>query len=80
MDLAEIEERLVAGEELKVKYKYPYEDSNKHGIRTDKLLDVSLELNRFYTKFRGESPIWLDVEEVIEVTLDDGVYEDVRPQ
>ena len=79
MDLASIEQRLVAGEELKVKYRYPFEDSNKHGIRTDKLLDVSLELRRFYTKFRGESPIWLDIGEVIEVTPDDGVYEDFKP-
>lgn len=79
MDLAEIEQRLVAGEELKVKYKYPCENSSRHAVRTDKLLDVSLELNRFYTKFRGESPIWLDIEEVIEVTADDGVYEDFKP-
>ena len=79
MDLASIEERLVAGEELKVKYQYPCEDSHKHGIRTDKLLDVSLELNRFYTKFRGEKPIWLDIHEIIEITPDDGVYEDFKP-
>ena len=79
MDLAAIEQRLVAGEELKVKYQYPFEDSNKHGVRTDKLLDVSLELNRFYTKFRGEKPIWLDIEEVLEITPDDGVYEDFKP-
>ena len=79
MDLAEIEQRLVAGEEFKVKYRYPCEDSNKHGIRTDKLLDVSLELNRFYTKFRGEKAIWLDIEEVVEVTRDDGIYEEFRP-
>ena len=84
MDLLSIEQRLVAGEELKVKYQYPIENpdgrSARHGVRTDKLLDVSVELNRFYTKFRGEKPIWVDIEEVIEITPDDGVYEEFKPQ
>lgn len=81
MDLASIEEKLVAGEGLKIKYRYPIKARGsatraRYGVRTDKLLDVSVELNRFYTKFRGESPIWLDAKEVIEVTPDDGVYQD----
>lgn len=85
MDLASIEERLVAGENLKVKYRYPVETRGysrrpQYGVRSDKLLDVSVELKRFYTKFRGESPIWLHAKEVLEVTPDDGVYEDFAPE
>ncbi len=85
MDLASIEERLVVGENLKVKYRYPVEARGhsrrpEYGVRSDKLLDVSVELKRFYTKFRGESPIWLDAKEVLEVSLDDGVYEDFAPE
>jgi len=81
MDIAAIEQRLVSGEELKIRYRYPIERSGrshgaKFGVRSDKLLDVSVELERFYTKFRGESPIWLDVDEVIEVVPDDGTYKE----
>lgn len=76
MDLASIEQKLVAGEALKVKYRYPMDGVGNTGVRTDKLLDVSIELNRFYTKFRGESPIWVEQDEVIEIVPDDGVYED----
>ena len=82
MDLAAIEERLVSGDELKIKYRYPVENTGRSygtqfGVRTDKLLDVSVELARFYTKFRGESPVWLSAEEVLEIIPDDGVYEEL---
>jgi len=81
MDLASIEQRLEAGEDLKIKYRYPVEagkcpSGSRHGIRSDKLLDVSVELGRFYTVFRGEVPIWIEVGEVIEIAPDDGVYMD----
>jgi len=81
MDLASIEQRLEAGECLKIKYRYPvdagkYYSSPRYGVRSDKLLDVSVELGRFYTLFRGEVPIWLEADEVLEVTPDDGVYMD----
>ena len=79
MDIAAIEQKLVSGEELKIKYKYPIETGGSShgpqvGVRTDKLSDVSIELKRFYTKFRGEAPIWVDQDEVVEITPDDGVY------
>lgn len=79
MDLAAIEERIVSGESLKIKYRYPVENTGRShgsqfGVRTDKLLDVSVELGRFYAKFRGDSPIWLSAEEVLEIAPDDGVY------
>ncbi|HUV05447.1 MAG TPA: hypothetical protein VMX94_10110 [Armatimonadota bacterium] len=81
MDLASIAQRLEAGEGLKIKYRYPIQPSDcrsgpRCGIRTDKLLDVSVELGRFYTVFRGEVPIWLEADEVLEITPDDGVYMD----
>lgn|GEM_PF-1178659 len=81
MDLPSIEQRLVNGDALKVKYRYPCQDSGQgghrtHGVRTDKLVDVSVELNRLYTLFRGVTPIWLDQEDVIEILPDDGVYEE----
>ena len=49
MDLASIAQRLEAGEGLKIKYRYPIEPSEgrsgpRYGIRTDPLLDVSVEL------------------------------------
>ena len=80
MDLASIDEKLVAGEALKIKYRYPVEDSgrgSRFGVRTDRLLDVSLDLERFYTKFRGDEPIWVSAEEMIEIVPDDGVYEEL---
>lgn len=80
MDLASIDERLVAGEALKIKYRYPVEDGGrgtKFGVRTDKLLDVSVDLGRFYTKFRGDAAIWLTGDEVIEIVPDDGIYEEL---
>ena len=80
MDLTSIELKLESGEGLKIKYRYPVEsggfrDSN-YAVRSDKLLDVSVELNRFYTNFRGEVPIWIEIDEVLEITPDDGLYDD----
>ncbi len=85
MDIAAIEQKLVSGEELKIKYKYPIETGGssrgpQFSVRTDKLLDVSIELKRFYTKFRGEAPIWVSEDEVIDIAPDDGVYEEFPPQ
>jgi hypothetical protein len=82
MDVASIDAKLQAGEQLKIKYRYPLKGkessrSPRYGVRTDKLLDVSVEIDRFYTCFRSETPIWLEADEVIEVTPDDGVYEDL---
>jgi len=79
MDLASIEQKLEAGEGLKIKYRYPvdagkYYSSPRYGMRSDKLLDVSVELGRFYTAFRGGAPIWLEADEVLEIAPDDGVY------
>ena len=81
MNIASVERRLEAGEKLKIKYKYPIEagetvSRSQCGMRSDKLLDVSTELQRLYVNFRGMIPIWLKVDEVIEITPDDGVYED----
>lgn len=80
MDIASIESKLESGESLKIKYRYPieggYKSAQKYAVRSDKLLDVSLELNRFYTQFRGDVPIWVEAHEVIEITEDDGVYKD----
>ncbi|MDH7480340.1 MAG: hypothetical protein QHH26_00020 [Armatimonadota bacterium] len=81
MDLAAIESRLMSGEELKIKYKYPRqlgpgEKGSAYGVRSDKLVDVSTELRRFYVIFRGQTPIWIEENEVIEITPDDGVYQE----
>lgn len=81
MDIATIEQRLVSGDEFKIKYRYPIESSGrghsaKFGVRTDKLLDVSVELERYYTKFRGQSPIWVGADEVVEIVPDDRDYEE----
>jgi len=82
MDLTLIEQRLVDGEALKVKYRYPCvrapgKRGPEFGVRSDKLVDVSLERNRFYTLFRGTTPVWLEEEDVIEIAEDDGVYEEL---
>lgn len=81
MDLSSIEQRLEAGENLKIKYRYPVESDGfshgkRYGIRSDKLLDVSVELGRLYASFRGQTPVWVEIDEVIEVASDDGVYAD----
>lgn len=81
MDLAVIERRLEAGEALKIKYRYPVEQvegyhSRGYAVRSDKLVDVSAGLKRLYTKFRGETAIWLDLDEVVDILPDDGIYED----
>jgi hypothetical protein len=75
MDVESTARRLEAGEPLKIKYSYPTEGSTC-AIRSDKLVDVSPELNRFYTKFRGKKAIWLEADEVMEITPDDGIYQD----
>ena len=82
MDVRSVEARLEAGEKLKIKYRYPCETGGdkccpRQGVRSDKLLDVSTELERFYTNFRGETPIWLEAKEVIEIVPDDEVYEEL---
>ncbi|MHB0913799.1 MAG: hypothetical protein ACYC2Y_10220 [Armatimonadota bacterium] len=79
MDIEAVGLRLEAGEALKIKYRYPSTedgDGPRYGVRTDKLLDVSVELGRYYTNFRGVTPIWLEEDEVVEVFRDDGLYED----
>lgn len=78
MDVKAIERRLEAGEKLKIKYRYPRdtEKGTKWGVRSDKLVDVSSELKRFYTTFRGDTPIWLKADEVIEISPDDCQYQD----
>lgn len=80
MDIASINRKLEAGEALKIKYRYPLESGSrscpKYGVRSDKLVDVSLELKRLYVNFRGVTPIWLESDEVIEILPDDGVYEE----
>ncbi|HEY3298377.1 MAG TPA: hypothetical protein VGK34_06945 [Armatimonadota bacterium] len=81
-------QRLESGEALKIKYRYPQavpedapskDDASRYGVRTDRLVDVSAELDRFYVKFRGKKPIWLEADEVIEITPDDGIYEECFP-
>ena len=81
MDIAAIDQKLEAGENLKIKYRYPSQPNGhsgrpQYGIRSDKLVDVSVELDRFYTNFRGQTPIWLESDEVIEVVPDDGIYQE----
>jgi len=80
MDLASIGQRLESGEHLKIKYRYPIAgevDSNQaYGVRSDKLLDVSREGNRLFAKFRGMTPVWIQVDEVLDIAPDDGVYEE----
>lgn len=80
MDIAEIERRLQAGEKLKIRYRYPQGGSqirrDVYGERTDKLMDVSTELDRFYTLFRGTTPIWLESDEIVEIAEDDEIYQE----
>ena len=81
IDLAAIEEQMTLGKSFKIKYRYPLQTGAMHdryGVRSDKLMDVSTELGRLYTLFRGETPIWVEEEELIEIGADDGVYEDFR--
>lgn len=82
MEIAAIGRRLELGEQLKIKYRYP-EETNENsntlfGVRSDRLVDVSVELGRLYTNFRGETPIWLQADEVLDISPDDGVYEDFQ--
>lgn len=79
MDLASIERKLEAGELLKIKYRYPRETGetcrcSRYGVRFDRLLDVSVENRRLFARFRGEVPIWIEEDEVIEIVPDDGIY------
>ena len=81
MDFESIDQRLESGEDLKIKYRYPLAEGAdtwglQYGVRSDKLVDVSVERKRFYTNFRGEIPIWLENHEVIEIVPDDGVYQE----
>lgn len=81
MDVNSIAQRLDAGESLKVKYRYPQDSGDAtnttvYGVRSDKLVDVSVKLKRFYTKFRGKTPVWIEADEVLHITTDDGIYED----
>ena len=81
MDLSAIESKLESGNGLKIKYRYPiesgeYDREQRYGVRSDKLLDVSTELERLYINFRGNIPIWVELDEVIEITPDDGLYLD----
>jgi hypothetical protein len=81
MDIAFVQHRLESGESLKIKYRYPLDtigcvSGAQHGVRSDRLVDVSVDLSRFYVRFRGVTPIWLVEDEVIEIIPDDGVYED----
>lgn len=76
MDLAQIDERLDAEEQLKLKYKFstgrPGADAQV--VRMDKLLDVEPESGIFFVSFDDRDVFWVKVEEAIEVLPDDGVY------
>ncbi len=79
VDLATIEDQMTLGKSFKIKYRYPQEtrtNRDLYGIRSDRLMDVSKELGRFYTLFRGETPIWIEEDELIEIGPDDGIYEE----
>lgn len=79
VDLAAIEEQMTLGKSFKIKYHYPQRTgtlADRYGVRSDKLMDVSKELGRLYTLFRGETPIWIEEEELIEIGPDDGIYEE----
>lgn len=77
MDLFSVARKLESGDKLKVTYRYPSQgDDNQYGIRSDKLVDISVERKRIYTNFRGQTPIWIEEGEVIEVSEDDGIYEE----
>lgn len=80
VDLAAIEEQMTLGKSFKIKYRYPVETGTNretYGVRSDKLQDVSPELGRLYTLFRGATPIWVEQDEVLEISPDDGVYEEL---
>ncbi len=78
-DLAALEDQMTLGKSFKIKYRYPLEtgtNRERFAVRSDKLMDVSKELGRFYTLYRGVTPIWLEADEIIEMSPDDGLYED----
>lgn len=79
IDLAAIEEQMTLGKSFKIKYRYPQQTGtlrDRFGVRSDKLMDVSKDLGRLYTLFRGATPIWIEEEELIEIGPDDGIYEE----
>ena len=81
VDLAAIEEQMTLGKSFKIKYRYPqatHSTRDRFGVRSDRLMDVSTEYGRCYTLFRGETPIWIEEEEVIEIGPDDGIYEEFQ--
>ncbi len=78
MDLQTVSQRLDANEKLKVKYRVPVrEDDGSVSMqeRVDKLLDVDLERKMLYVAFEGNSVIWVNAGEALDVQPDDGVYE-----
>lgn len=82
-DLADIEDQMALGQSFKIKYRYPLDtgtNRERFAVRSDRLMDVSREFSRFYTLYRGVTPIWLEAEEIIEMSPDDGVYEDFEDE
>ncbi|MCC6483301.1 MAG: hypothetical protein IT209_00515 [Armatimonadetes bacterium] len=78
MDLQTVSQRLDANEKLKVKYRVPIraeDGSVSMQERVDKLLDVDLERQMLFVAFEGNSVMWVQVAEALDVWLDDGVYE-----
>ncbi|MEN6373052.1 MAG: hypothetical protein ABFD64_13690 [Armatimonadota bacterium] len=67
MDLGKIAARLDNEEKLWLKYRAPVGSDGKSEIRKDRLLDVAEESDVLYVDRDGE-PVWVRVDEVIEVT------------
>ncbi len=83
IDLAAIEEQMTLGKSFKIKYRYPLDTGtgrDSYGVRSDKLMDVSKELGRLYTLFRGATPIWIEDFEILEIGPDDGIYEEFEAE
>jgi|GEM_PF-1507203 len=71
MDLNNLEARIDNGEKLHVTYNYPAAAPGTERVtyrtRTDRLLAVEPSNGRFFVKFRGELPVWIESHEVVRV-------------
>ncbi|MEN6520654.1 MAG: hypothetical protein ABFD46_05820 [Armatimonadota bacterium] len=70
MDLRKIATRLDNEEKMWLKYRAPIGSGGKNEIRKDRLLDVAEESDVLYVDRDGQ-PVWVRVDEVIEIITGD---------
>ncbi len=70
MDYEKLDTLIDDGEELLVTYRYPAveeESSVTYHTRTDRLLAVEPSNGRVFVSFKGETPVWLEQDEVLSI-------------